>query len=104
MRKLIFTCLVISSLSLCSCSQFIVKSNYESQPTWAGDPYVSVDKQVYLWGIIKSRAAHVDIPGTQCDTPLSEVRVKKNFGQGLLSIISLGIVNLSTVEYYCAQT
>ena len=103
MRKLIFGCLLFFSLSFCSCSQYIVKTEFASQDGWNDQPSQSINKQVYFWGIIKSRAMHVDDSQTQCGVPLSEVRVKKNFGQGLLSIISGGIVNLSTIEYFCAQ-
>jgi len=102
MRKLVLIGLVLFSLSLCSCSQYIVKSERPTVEGKDGLEFRSINKQIYFWGVVKSRAPVVD---DQCidDGPLSEVRVKKNFGQGLLSIISFGIVNLSTIEYSCAE-
>ena len=89
--------------SFCSCSSFIVTTDVASQDMLNGQPSASVNKQVYLWGAIKSRAQHDDDEDEQCGGPISEVRVKKNFGQGFVTAITFGLVNLSTIEYFCAQ-
>lgn len=86
-----------------SCSSFIVTTDVASQDMLNGQPSASVNKQVYLWGVIKSRAQHDDDEDEQCGGPISEVRVKKNFGQGFVTVITMGLVNLSTIEYFCAQ-
>jgi len=103
MRKLTFICLLFFSLSLCSCSQYILKTNTSSQPGMNGLTYQKENKQVYLCGLLRSRAVHVDTDEQCAGSPASEVIVKKNFGQGLVSIITVGLVNLSTIEYSCAQ-
>ncbi|WP_229953846.1 Bor family protein [Parasphingorhabdus litoris] len=40
----------------------------------------------------------------QCQTNLiDEVRVKTNFGQSLVSVLTLGFYQPTTIEYYCAK-
>jgi len=102
MRNLIFLCLIFLSISLCSCSNYILKTNTATRAGVNGQTSIEVNKQIYFWGVYQSRAIHNDTE-EQCDGPVSEVIVKKNFGQGLISLISFGIVDLATIEYSCAQ-
>ncbi len=40
----------------------------------------------------------------QCQTNLiDEVRVKTNFGQSLITVLTLGFYQPATIEYYCAK-
>ena len=41
---------------------------------------------------------------TQCrDADLAAVAVRRNFGQSILTVLTLGIVSPATVEFYCAK-
>lgn len=51
------------------------------------------------WGAIEEQRI-----ATKCPTNLmSEVRVKTSFGQGLVTVLTLGALQLATVEYRCAK-
>lgn len=52
----------------------------------------------YLWGIFNEE------PQVDCnDQALAEVTVVDNFGYTLLTVVTLGIVNLKQIEWKCAR-
>ena len=52
----------------------------------------------YLWGILGEE------PQVECnDQALAEVTVVDNFGYTLLTVVTLGIVNLKQIEWKCAR-
>ena len=52
----------------------------------------------YLWGIFNNE------PVVECNNQaLAEVTVVDNFGYTLLTVVTLGIVNLKQVEWKCAR-
>ena len=52
----------------------------------------------YLWGIFNEE------PEVACnDQALAEVTVVDNFGYTLLTVVTLGIVNLKQIEWKCAR-
>lgn len=52
----------------------------------------------YLWGIFNNE------PKVECNNQaLAEVTVVDNFGYTLLTVVTLGIVNLKQVEWKCAR-
>jgi hypothetical protein len=67
-------------------------------PNPYGEPR-RVSSTAFGWGAVQKRTV------AECDNSLiDEVRVKQNFGQSLLTVLTLGIVMPTTVEYLCAKT
>jgi hypothetical protein len=59
---------------------------------------VSVDSAAIGWGASQKRNV------ANCESNIiDEVRVKQNFGQSLLSVITLGFYMPTTIEYVCGN-
>lgn len=54
----------------------------------------------WFWGAVPGV---VSAPDRRCEFGLAWVQLERHFGDYLLSVVSLGIVNTATVEYSCAQ-
>jgi hypothetical protein len=89
---------IICWLVLQGCSKYHVTTSQKNP----GD--ISYKKKVaatYLWGIINKPHTIVD---TACGTAgLAEVKITTNPGYTVLSVVTLGIVNLIKVEWKCQK-
>jgi len=80
-------------LTGCATHRLVVK-----HPNPYGEPRTA-SSTAFGWGAVQKRTV------AECDNSLiDEVRVKQNFGQSLLTVLTLGIVMPTTVEYLCAKT
>jgi Bor protein len=63
-----------------------------------GTPPVEVKSAAIGWGAAQTRTV------AKCDSNIiDEVRVKQNFGQSLLTVLSLGLYMPATIEYVCGN-
>lgn len=93
MRKILPALVALSLLGGCATHRLV-----EPHPNPYGEPH-RVNSVAFGWGAVQKRTV------TQCDNSLlDEVRVKQNFGQSLISVLTLGIVMPTSVEYVCAKT
>ena len=100
--KLYYCSLYLVLISLCaptqSCSKYTVTTSYKNT---ADITYKKKVAATYFWGIINKPHSVVD---TTCGKAgLSEVKVTTNFGYSLLTVVSLGIVNLVKIETKCQK-
>lgn len=89
MRKisLIIMCLLVAS---CAQHRLVVE-----RPNPVDAPH-SVNSTAYAFGTVQKRTV------AQCDTNIiDEVRVHQNLGQALISVLTLGIVMPTKIEYQC---
>jgi hypothetical protein len=84
---------------LCAgCMQYVVQP---PAPSLAGSPQ-EVQVRSYLGGTVQQPPlvlAEACVDGEQ----LARVQVRQNFGQGLVSWITLGMVSSATIIYECAN-
>ena len=81
----------------CGCTQYLVMA---PEPRYAGQPHKQ--KVVSLAGGTGT-APHPGAVATECGAEqLAMVRVTRNLGQALASILSLGFYAPATVHYHCA--
>lgn len=63
-----------------------------------GTPPTEVDSAAIGWGASQKRNV------ANCESNIiDEVRVKQNFGQSLLSVLTLGFYMPTTIEYVCGN-
>ena len=68
-------------------------------PDPADQYYHPVQSTALGWGAVQQQSV-----ATQCETSLlSEVRVRTSLGDALLSVLTLGFVQPSRIEYRCAK-
>jgi hypothetical protein len=86
------------ALLLAGCSQYLVVA---PEPRYAGQPHRKPLASV-LGGT--GAAPHPGAIATECrkGEQLAMVRVTRNFGQGLISWLTLGAYAPATAHYYCA--
>lgn len=91
MRPLIlFSCLLL--LAGCAEHRLVVQ-----RPN-PGTPPVTVESAAIGWGASQERNV------ANCESNIiDEVRVKQNFGQALLSVLTLGFYMPTTIEYVCGN-
>src|SRR5688572_10772594 len=90
--------LVVYCLPVQSCSKYTVTT---SQKIHADVYYKKKVAVTYLWGIINKPHSVID---TTCGKAgLSEVKVTTHLGYSLVSVATLGIVNLVRVEWKCQK-
>jgi hypothetical protein len=83
---------VLLSLAGCAEHRLIVK-----RPNPTGAP-IMAKSQSFGWGAVQQRIA------AECTTNLiDEVRVHQDFGQALVSVLSLGLYMPTRIEYTCAN-
>lgn len=93
MRKMLPALLALSLLSGCATHRLVTP-----HPNPYGEPK-RVASVAFGWGAVQKRTV------VTCDNSLiDEVRVKQNFGQSLVTVVTLGLVMPTTVEYICAKT
>lgn len=80
------------------CMQTLVQA---PQPSLAGTPQ-EVQSTAYLGGQVQ-RPGFVSAARCQHGEQLARVLVRRNFWQGFLGWITLGMVTPTTVEYTCAN-
>jgi len=106
MRKKIFLVLIIiaftHSLNGCATSSIQVQST-----VW--DPGTEYEEKViisYVWGIWNSPQVIIapnchPNPNNVNDLGLDEVTIEKNFGQCVVTFVTLGIINPHTIKWKC---
>ena len=98
--KILFI-ILISFYSVCftSCYSHRIATNAQE-----GTEVTRVVVNSYFWGLV---ADPPKITTPICDSlgslGLSEVTIKRNFGNCLVSILTIGIYNRSTIEYKCSK-
>ncbi|MES2444673.1 MAG: hypothetical protein V4574_17750 [Pseudomonadota bacterium] len=93
MRRILSAVFAVSLLTGCATHRLVA-----AHPNPYGEPH-RVSSVAFGWGALQKRTV------TECDNSLlDEVRVKQNFGQSLVTVVTLGIVMPTTVEYICAKT
>jgi hypothetical protein len=80
------------------CMQYLVQP---PRPSLAGTPQ-SVQAKAYLGGTVQQPAT-VTAERCQHGEQLGRVLVKRNFWQGFVNWISLGMIGPATIEYSCAN-
>jgi hypothetical protein len=94
MRTLLPAILALSLLGGCATHRLVVL-----HPNPYGPPH-TVSSTDYGWGAAQRRTV-----AKECDNSLiDEVRVKQTFGQSLITVLTLGIVMPTKIEYVCAKT
>lgn len=84
--------------TMAGCMQTMVQA---PQPSLAGTPQV-VQSNAYLGGQVQ-QPGFVSAAHCQHGEQLARVLVRRNFWQGFLGWITLGMVTPTTVEYTCAN-
>lgn len=89
--------LAVLAWACSGCAHFHITGNGVTSAT---EPR-SVTEAAYLWGIIQPN----DIVPPNCPkkVPLAEVTAHTNFGYTLVDFLTLGIVDLQTIEWRCAN-
>ena len=86
--------LLAACLAVTGCAQHRL---VVARPNPTGEPVVA-DSTAYAFGTVQPRTV------AECNTNLiDEVRVHQNLGQALISVITLGIVMPTRIEYLCAK-
>jgi len=80
------------------CMQYLVQP---PQPSLAGTPQ-TVEANGYLGGKVQ-QPGYITAERCQNGEQLARVLVKRNFWQGFVNWITLGIVGPATIEYSCAN-
>jgi hypothetical protein len=80
------------------CMQYMVQP---PQPSLAGTPQ-TVQANAYLGGQVQ-QPAFVSADRCQHGEQLGRVLVRRNFWQGLVSWVSLGMITPATIQYTCAN-
>jgi hypothetical protein len=92
--SLFFVC-----LNLCSCISYRIGTLAQE-----GSELQTYKAKSLFWGLI---AGPPQIPTPLCDSlasnGMSELRLRRSGGQVILSLVTLGIVNNSTIEYKCGK-
>lgn len=93
MRKILPALLAVSLLGGCATHRLVAP-----HPNPYGEPQ-RVSSVAFGWGAVQKRTV------VTCDNSLiDEVRVKQNLGQSLVTVVTLGLVMPTTIEYVCAKT
>jgi hypothetical protein len=98
--RVLFPLLLSLIIFLPGCYSFKVGTHAQ-----AGAGGGSVKAAAYFWGLAKSPK---QITTPACDSlgayGVSEVKIKKNFGQTIMSLLTLGIYSPATIEWKCSKT
>jgi hypothetical protein len=85
-------------LTSAGCMQYLVQP---PQPSLAGTPQ-TVQANSYLGGQVQ-QPSFVTAERCRNGEQLARVLVRRNFGQGLISWLSLGLITPATIVYTCAN-
>jgi Bor protein len=94
--RIVAACALLATTA--GCMQYMVQP---PQPSLAGTPQ-TVQANAYLGGQVQ-RPPFVSAERCRNGEQLARVLVKRNFWQGLVSWISLGMITPATIEYSCAN-
>ena len=100
-RLLIVLC-ACSSVSLSGCASHLVSSGLPEGSCAAGQCH---ENQLSILGAqgLNNKGASGEI-AQQCDgRPYTRVEVRRNLGQGLATVLTLGTVNPATIHFDCAK-
>jgi hypothetical protein len=101
-RVVLVSALLISSTTLSSCASHLISSGLPDGSCAAGNCAVG---QTSIGGRagLSTRAASGEVPQQCGNRPLSRVEVRRSFGQGLATVLTLGVVNPATIHFSCAK-
>jgi hypothetical protein len=85
-------------LTSAGCMQYMVQP---PQPSLAGTPQ-TVQANAYLGGLVQ-QPSFVSAERCRNGEQLGRVLVRRNFGQGLISWLSLGLIAPATIVYTCGN-
>ncbi|MDR0792409.1 MAG: Bor family protein [Chitinophagaceae bacterium] len=92
-------CIVFLSLSLSSCYTVRVATHAQE-----GSEYVAVKANSYFWGLAQKPQT---ITTPMCDSlganGMAIVEAKTNFGNALITVVTLGIWHPMTIQYKCSK-
>lgn len=96
-KKIFFVLLILFIVSVQGCYHYrIINTNNDP-----GTEYRDTVVRSYLWGLVnKPQNFHVPNCTDSC-AAIDEIVVSKNFGQSLLTVITLGIVSPVKVQWKC---
>ena len=91
--------ILASATLLGGCASYLVMAD-EAAPV--GQPHQATAGS-YAWGAAVS--PYPGVVSEQCaeGEQLARIHVTRNFGQGIITILTLGAVSPMTVRYYCAS-
>lgn len=91
LKVLVTGLLACTALGGCATHRIVLAN---SNPT---EGEMAVRSTAYLWGAAQERTAACEQSG------INSVEVRQTFGNSLLSIVTLGIVNPIELEYVCTK-
>ncbi len=98
-KNYLFPFLWVLCLGLNSCASYRIATNSQE-----GSELQTYKAASMFWGLVAKPPL---IPTPLCDNlqspGMSEVRMRRNVGQGLVSVVTLGIYNPVTIEYKCSK-
>lgn len=107
-RLLILIAVLFSVLTNSSCMSTEIIANNHSE-NLDNEPCQTLSHWKYLWGFVGSDELFVgpNSTDTECACPneaMASVEVKQSFGDFVLSLITIGIVNHRKVIYKCTES
>ncbi|SHL92291.1 Bor/Iss family lipoprotein [Mucilaginibacter sp. OK098] len=98
-RKPVVAFLLVITLLTSSCVTFRVQTHKQE-----GTEYQSHPINVYLWGILQSpKAVTTPICDSLGSPGMSEVYLRRNFGQYLIGVVTLGIWSPAKLYWKCSK-
>lgn len=91
--------LCAASVPLGGCASYLVVA---PEPRYAGQPHEEGANSM-LWSAVTAPYPGVVAEPCGDGEQLAMVRVNRNFGQGLVTVLTLGLVSPVTVTYHCAS-
>ena len=90
--KILIALVLAAGLSACAQHRLVVP-----RPNPTGEPMI-VQSRAFAFGNVQPRIV------ADCDTNLiNEVRIRQNFGDVLVTVLTLGIYSPISIEYVCAK-
>lgn len=105
MHKSLPAFLILSSaVPISGCASHLISSARPDGTCVAGQP-CQVNQTSFAGRTgVSSNGATGYVTGEECGNEgLTRVEVRRNFGQGLITALTLGIVTPSTIYFYCAK-
>lgn len=95
-KKLFIVLLILFVITIQGCYQYRVINTND-------DPVTEYEQRVvwsYAWGLV-NKPQNLHVPNCTDSTALNEVVYSKNFGQSLLTVVTLGIVSPVKIKWRC---
>ena len=101
-REVLPVLLLACSTTLASCSSHLISSGLPDGSCAGGSCAVGQTSIAGRAGL-STRAATGEIAQQCKDRPLTRVEMRRSFGQGLATLLTLGVVNPTTIHFRCAK-